>query len=302
MSKPSRDPGPAIKRQLRQEVNFGCPVRFANGTGCGCPILTYHHFDPPWKECHAHDVAGIVALCPHHHAQADGGVWSKTQLRAFKAHPYVDDAVRVQWPWRSEVLVMKVGPSLVVGSGCAMRLDSRPVMRFRPQAITALGTRTVEFEADVRDQAGSTWLSIAQSWFDLRLQGTTDVEFAPLARTINLRHTSGMFLSMRFRSVPFGEFRTWLPSVMSNAAIAESAAASVERIGAIDSDGNVPLVEFEGLLRSRHVTVDVRGDRMHFECHIPGIAEAFDWHSWVVNEANRALLCIDNGPEFFSLG
>lgn len=61
--KPSRDPGDQIKAMLRREVNFGCPVRHVDGTGCGSPILTFHHFDPPWATCFAHHPEGMIALC-----------------------------------------------------------------------------------------------------------------------------------------------------------------------------------------------------------------------------------------------
>jgi hypothetical protein len=69
-----------VRRQLRQEVGFGCPVE-----NCRSPYLTYHHFDPPWKEKKHHDPAGMVALCRPHHAQADAGTFTREQLRRLKA-------------------------------------------------------------------------------------------------------------------------------------------------------------------------------------------------------------------------
>src|ERR1044071_4697508 len=135
MKKLSRDPGAEIKRLLRQEVNYGCPVRYPDGNGCGSPILTFHHFDPPWEGNHVHNPGGMIALCPEHHHQADGGLWTKDQLQDFKRNPFVDDALRVRWPWAPETLVMKVGPSLVIGSGSPIRLDGRPVMKFSPRLI-----------------------------------------------------------------------------------------------------------------------------------------------------------------------
>jgi hypothetical protein len=59
----------------------------------------------------------MIALCPEHHGLADGGHYSIQQLRALKKHPYVDDRLKVRWPWASETLVMKAGPHLVVGHG-----------------------------------------------------------------------------------------------------------------------------------------------------------------------------------------
>jgi len=66
-----------IRRELRKEVKFRCPL-------CGSPFLTYHHFDPTWSEMErrgtediVHDPQGIIALCRKHHDIADGGAFTK---------------------------------------------------------------------------------------------------------------------------------------------------------------------------------------------------------------------------------
>ncbi|MEL7105625.1 MAG: HNH endonuclease signature motif containing protein [Pseudomonadota bacterium] len=60
MSLTRRIPDP-VKRTLRQEVCFGCPV-------CGNPILEYHHIIP-WAELNHHNPEHMVALCPTHHTE-----------------------------------------------------------------------------------------------------------------------------------------------------------------------------------------------------------------------------------------
>jgi hypothetical protein len=302
MQRPPRDPGPSIKQLLRREVNFGCPVRFSDGTGCGSPILTYHHFDPPWAGNFLHNLEGMIALCPQHHAQADGGAWTHAQLRALKREPYVDDAIRVQWPWQPESLIMTVGPSLVVGSGSPMRLGSRPVMHFKPVMIQALGVRTVQFDSEIRDEHGQPWLRITDSWFDLRLKGTTDLIFTPQTKTFMAAHSDTTYLKMRFSKMRAEEFHNWLPTFMSNREIAASAGRSAINAGAVDSEGNVSIVSFEGHFRSRHVEVMVKDGKMIFRSFVPGLEEEFEWHSWVVDSKRRAILRIAKGPEFFSLG
>src|SRR5688500_18672588 len=126
MKPSSRDPGERIKRMLRTEVNFGCPVRSSQG-GCGSPLLVFHHFDPPWRGHHVHNPDGMIALCLEHHAQADAGLWTNEQLRNFKRNPYVDDAVRMPWPWTPESMVVRAGRTLVVGSGSPLRIEGRPI-------------------------------------------------------------------------------------------------------------------------------------------------------------------------------
>lgn len=302
MKRPSRDPGEQIKKLLRCEVNFGCPVRFDDGSGCGSPILTFHHFDPPWAGNYVHNPEGMIALCPQHHAQADGGLWSKSQLCAFKKSPFVDDAIKVQWPWQPETLVMKVGPSLVVGSGSPMRLNGRPVMHFKPVEIETLGMRTVQFDSEIRTEEGKPWLRISESWFDMRLAGTTDLVFTPQTKTFIAKHQDTTFLEMRFSKMPFERFKDWLPTFMKEPGIADSAAQSAINVGAVDNDGQVSLVTFEGRFRSKQVEVSVIGDKMIFRTFLHGLEEQFEWHSWVVDSTHRAKLVLESGREFFSLG
>jgi hypothetical protein len=74
-----RTPPESVRRALRREVGFGCPV-----AGCANPYLEYHHFDPPWRERPHHDAAGMVALCAEHHRKADVGAFTDAQLRDLK--------------------------------------------------------------------------------------------------------------------------------------------------------------------------------------------------------------------------
>ena len=73
-----------IMKQLRKEVNFGCPIK-----NCGSPFLTYHHFEPTFRELKdmdnpSHRPQGIIALCHLHADQADGGSWTNNQLTEMK--------------------------------------------------------------------------------------------------------------------------------------------------------------------------------------------------------------------------
>jgi hypothetical protein len=244
----------------------------------------------------------MIALCPEHHHQADGGLWTKVQLKQFKKYPFVDDVIRVQWPWRPEVLIMKVGPSLVMGSGSPIRLDGLPIMRFHPQVIEGLDERTIIFDSDIRDAQMKRWLKISDGWFDLRLENTTDLIFTPQTKTIFAKHNDQTYISMRFKKYRLDVFKKWILSFITKEETAISAQNLVEKIGAIDSDDFVPVVSIEGMFRTNKVAIDIKGNRMHFESFIPGLEEQFDWHSWIVDEQHRAIMKLKDGPEFFSLG
>ena len=75
----SRTPPANVLERLRREVNFGCPVE-----DCGVPYLSWHHFDPPWREKKHHNPDGMIALCAKDASLADAPRWTKEQLREMK--------------------------------------------------------------------------------------------------------------------------------------------------------------------------------------------------------------------------
>ncbi|EQB8945003.1 HNH endonuclease [Vibrio parahaemolyticus] len=94
----------AVKKVLRTEVGFGCPVK-----GCGNPYLEYHHFDPPVSVKPHNDPEGMIALCAQHHKKADGGAYTIEQLHAFKADKANADMVKGNLDWLRKDLLAVVG-------------------------------------------------------------------------------------------------------------------------------------------------------------------------------------------------
>ncbi len=306
LEKPPRDPGSTIKEQLRKQVNFGCPVRDADGTGCGSPVLVYHHFDPPWKDHYLHNAEGMIALCPEHHYLADGGHYSIAQLREFKRSPYIDEVLKVPWRYPSEALVAKVGRNLVVGSGSPIRLEGRPVLHFRPHKIPNLEVSTTSFDSDIRDISGECWLEIDDGWFSLRLEDTTDVVFRPQQRQFTAKHNDSTYLSLRYRKYSTCEFVNWAESfIRSKNFGARDALKTVENAGALDSDGNVPVMTVEGQFKTKNIAVRIRGHDLHTALSLrPGHKDELTWqHSRIVNsEYRQTIRRTKDGPEIFSVG
>lgn len=100
-----RNPPREIIMQLLKEVNFGCPVQ-----NCCNPYLEFHHFDPPWNISHHHNSAGMIALCSLHHRAADGGAYTRQQLRELKKRQCCD--VTGRFEWRRNDLIMLLGGSI----------------------------------------------------------------------------------------------------------------------------------------------------------------------------------------------
>lgn len=94
----SRTPPSAVRRILRREVMFGCPL-------CGSPHLEYHHFDPPWSIKKHHDPAGMIALCAAHHDQADVGTFTKDQLADLKRKSRYSVCSSFNWRRKETVFV-----------------------------------------------------------------------------------------------------------------------------------------------------------------------------------------------------
>jgi hypothetical protein len=102
----SRTPPVEIRKNLRKEVNYGCPI-------CRSPFLTWHHFDPPWNECHSHTEQGIIALCSNCHRQADGGAFTKKYLHELKEKTISSPPIG-SLPWHINCALVRFGGNLFI--------------------------------------------------------------------------------------------------------------------------------------------------------------------------------------------
>lgn len=129
----SRDPPANIKRFLRGEVGFGCPAPSDEDPSvrCGSPYLKWHHFDPPWHKKQHFNPEGMIALCNKHTDQADGGAYSKEQLRNFKKSKSIfqDKNVQGRFNWlRNKILF--VGGGIHIEPKKILVIRGRPIIWF----------------------------------------------------------------------------------------------------------------------------------------------------------------------------
>ncbi|MGH2946502.1 MAG: hypothetical protein ACRDPC_09645 [Solirubrobacteraceae bacterium] len=93
--------------------------------------MTWHHFDPPWREREHHSSDGMVALCIAHHAQADAGAFTREELHRFKR-----DGVRstsfpaATFNWMREDLIAFVGGIFYVDVAVAVQVGRYPIVWF----------------------------------------------------------------------------------------------------------------------------------------------------------------------------
>ena len=177
-----RTPSAEVRRTLRSEVGFGCPV-----AGCRKPLLTWHHFDPPWHEQPHHNPAGMIALCREHHDAADRGLFSKDDLRALKRSPWSVEDVKVQFPWAKRNILIRLGgvycgesnptctPALAVRNVPIIRLakDENDLLLLDLDLRAADGTSVLSMEqnmllcnsASVHDLEVDTGATRVKAWF-----------------------------------------------------------------------------------------------------------------------------------------
>lgn len=76
----SRDIPSDVRRRVRRRCGFGCVV-------CGSAIITYEHFDPPFRDAKKHQAEGITLLCGSHQLESSKGLLSRESIARFNVHP-----------------------------------------------------------------------------------------------------------------------------------------------------------------------------------------------------------------------
>jgi hypothetical protein len=186
-----------VRRQLRAEVGRVCPV-----AGCGSRYLTYHHFDPPWRDREHHEPEGMIALCLQHHAEADVGTYTIAQLRAMKVANRVHTSVDGVFNWRRERTIFKGGSNFF--------LDCPIILQVRQRDIIWL-TKSEEgfdlFNLDLFAPDGKLVFSMRDNEWTA-VPSLDDIEAPPSARRLSSRSRQhGIALDLQFRDLSPTEFQ-----------------------------------------------------------------------------------------------
>jgi hypothetical protein len=181
-----REPPVAVKRALRQEVGFGCPV-----PGCGNPYLQYHHFDPEWHVEQHHNPARMVALCGEHHDKARA--FTPEQCREFKANGAARNRkVQGRFDWmRKEVL--GIAGSFFYGNDTILEYNGERLIWFNRDEHEHLLLNIVTPDAKGRKRIAL----VDNDWF---VHGAPfDVESPPNGAYLKIKYRDGDELEIRFR-------------------------------------------------------------------------------------------------------
>jgi hypothetical protein len=152
-----RTPPAKIRRILRKEVNFACPV-----DECSSPYLTYHHFDPQWSERPHHNPEGMIALCLQHHKEADAGAFTHVQLRKLKKSAS-KQFIRGHFNWKRDRLFIIAGSNFFIGSPSILQAGSKKFIWFskEPNGFGAINMDLFSSAGDIIFKMRSNgWLTV----------------------------------------------------------------------------------------------------------------------------------------------
>lgn len=187
-----REPPVAVRRELAEEVGFGCPVE-----GCGSPYLTWHHFDPRWAVRQHHEPDGMVALCRDHHPEADAGAFTIEQLRDMKREGRDrNQAIGARLNWMRDKLLAVVGGNFYYETPIVLRVQHLPVVWFNRDE---LGRLLVNLQ--MLSTSGQPRIVMIDNFWLSAGTDESEIVCPPSGRLVSARYPNGDQLKIAFREL-----------------------------------------------------------------------------------------------------
>jgi len=184
----NRKPPVKIRRALRKEVGFGCPI-----PGCGNPYLCWHHFDPPWNEKEHHDQNGMIALCAEHHAKADAGAYTREQLHDIKRNAIARAMnVRGKFDWMRRNLLAVVGGNFYYETPIIFQVKGQPIIWFERDGDGYLLLNII-----MLTKSGQPRIVVENNFWST-IGEPTDFECPPSGKLINVSYPNGDMLRVEY--------------------------------------------------------------------------------------------------------
>ena len=184
----NRTPPVEVRRELRREVGFGCPV-----PGCGNPYLSWHHFDPPWNVRQHQEPCGMIALCSEHHAKADSGAFTKGQLQDLKETAAQRElAVSGKFDWMRNSILAVVGGNFFFETPIIFEFKGQPAIWFNrdDNGYLLLNVKMLTSARELRVTIEDNfWLSIGSP---------DDLECPPSGKLLKVKYTNHDELKIEF--------------------------------------------------------------------------------------------------------
>ena len=233
---------------------------------------------------------------------ADGGIWTKRDFREMNKNPFVDDVIKIRWPWTAESILMKVGKYLVMGKGSPIRFRKKPIMRFRPEEIETLGRKTTIYDSDIRDEKQNDWLKISDGWLDLPVGKTGDLIFTPQTKSFYAKHEDSTFVELKYQQFKIDKLEEYLRTFMKTEDDAKNLIISIENKNLIDCDEKVNVVSIDGRFVSKDCEIRIKGNKLRYISKLPDKEDFIFKNSVVIDEEHSMNFCFKNGDPFFTIG
>lgn len=194
---PSRSIPRHVKEALRAELGFRCPAKTGPGDSCGSPYLTFHHFDPPWRDENHHRPEGMIALCREHADKADNGAYTDAQLREFKRQG-VDRSTKVagRFDWMRRQLLAVVGGNAYFEVPTIIEVEEKPAVWFERSAE---GDLLLNFDMPTR--SGSSRASMINNTWEVVPEEGASIICPSGGRSLQVAFADGDSLNVEFKSL-----------------------------------------------------------------------------------------------------
>jgi len=140
---------------VRKRCGFGC-------VNCGCPIIEYHHFNPPFAQATRHDPEGITLLCGHCHNRAERGIDDPSVIVIANASPWCVEHKHTRYDVLSRASVeipVRLGSSRVCAKTVIM-FDDETVIGFSSPEYPS---GPVRLNAVLKDDRGNETLRVVNN-------------------------------------------------------------------------------------------------------------------------------------------
>lgn len=188
----NRTPPVAVRRELRREVGFGCPI-----DGCGIPYLTWHHFDPEWRVEEHHRPEGMIALCLVHAGYADGAAYEREYLRDLKRVGRSEaDEIRGELVWMRRRILALVGGNWYYETPIILQVGSTDAISLGrdDEGYLLLSLRMPSLSGRPRAR-------IEENFFTVGRDHVVDIDCATRGRTITIDYPNGDRFRHAYRDI-----------------------------------------------------------------------------------------------------
>ncbi|MNQ51824.1 hypothetical protein D3C85_658200 [compost metagenome] len=187
----NRTPPIEVQRILRKENGYKCVI-----PNCEIPYLEYHHFNPPWHIENHHNPEGMIALCPQHHRQADGGAYTNAQLDKFKVNARQEfEKVKGEFQYLRNQILLIAGGNFYLNNNIEVSIKMRPVIWFEKDE-----NDYKLLNIELLDQNNNIYFKIENNVWSV-INNVKDIECPPNGRKLNINFKNGDNIKLEFKEL-----------------------------------------------------------------------------------------------------